>query len=170
MADLIMGIDPGTLVCGYALIKVENRYHIHPYSFGKVKLSQKLALTHRYKQLFTEISTILQQESPKAVVLETQYVHKNPQSTIKLGMARGVLLLAASLQDVPVFEYAPNTAKKAAVGKGNASKKQVQLMVSKLLRVPDLLAEDNEDIADAFALAMCHAHLAPYQDLKKTLV
>ena len=78
--------------------------------------------------------------------------------------------MAASLQDVAVFEYAPNTAKKAAVGKGNASKQQVQLMVSRLLNIQDLLAEDNEDIADAFALAMCHAHLAPYQNLKKTLL
>ncbi|AAF39592.1 crossover junction endodeoxyribonuclease RuvC [Chlamydia muridarum str. Nigg] len=170
MADLIMGIDPGTLVCGYAFIRVENRYQIQPHSFGKIKLSQKQALSHRYRQLFTEISTILQREAPKAVVLETQYVHKNPQSTIKLGMARGVLLLAASLQDISVFEYAPNTAKKAAVGKGNASKQQVQLMVSKLLNIQDLLADDNEDIADAFALAMCHAHLAPYQDLKKSLL
>lgn len=165
-----MGIDPGTLVCGYALIRVENRYQIFPHSFGKIKLPQKQPLSHRYKQLFTEISTILQQESPQAVVLETQYVHKNPQSTIKLGMAKGVLLLAASLHDVSVFEYSPNTAKKAAVGKGNASKQQVQLMVSKLLNVPDLLATDNEDIADAFALAMCHAHLSPYQNLKKVLL
>ncbi|MEF9519441.1 crossover junction endodeoxyribonuclease RuvC [Chlamydia crocodili] len=162
MTQLIMGIDPGTLVSGYAIILVEQRYKIRAHSYGAIRLSSKDSLTERYKQLFQTLSAVLDDTTPDAVVLETQYVHKNPQSTIKLGMARGVLVLSAALRDIPVFEYAPNVAKRAVVGKGNASKQQVQLMVSKILNIPDVLNSNCEDIADAFALAICHAHTSAY--------
>ncbi|WP_348663664.1 crossover junction endodeoxyribonuclease RuvC [Chlamydia vaughanii] len=162
MAQLIMGIDPGTLVSGYAIIIVEQRYQIRAHSYGAIRLSPKQTLPERYKELFQTISTVLDDVNPEAVVLETQYVHKNPQSTIKLGMARGVLILAAALKDIPIFEYAPNVAKRAVVGKGNASKQQVQLMVSKILNIPEVLNSNCEDIADAFALAICHAHTSVY--------
>lgn len=158
MTQLIMGIDPGTVVCGYAIIITEQRYRVQAHSYGAIRLSSRKTLAQRYKELFQEITGVLEGVTPDAVVLETQYVHKNPQSTIKLGMARGVLLLAAALKDIPVFEYAPNVAKRAVVGKGNASKYQVQVMVSKLLHIPNILNSDCEDIADAFALAICHAH------------
>lgn len=161
---LIMGIDPGTIVAGYAIIAVERSYQQRPYRYGTVRLSLKQSLTERYKQLFLTLSEIFQTETIDAVVLETQYVHKNPQSTIKLGMARGILLLAASLCDIPVFEYAPNVAKKAAVGNGRATKQQVQFMISKLLNIPEILGKEYEDVADAFALAMCHAQQRSYAE------
>ncbi len=153
-----MGIDPGTIVCGYALVIVEHRYQMRAHSYGAIRLPAKQRLTFRYKQLFLTISDILEKERPDAVIVETQYVQKNPQSTIKLGMAKGVTLLAATLQEIPVFEYTPNVAKRSVVGKGNASKQQVQTMVSKIFNLPDILNPKNEDIADAFALAVCHAH------------
>ncbi len=160
-----MGIDPGTITAGYAIIRIEQRYQLYPHSYGVIRLSPKESLSQRYKKLFLEISEVLNNIQPNAVVLETQYVSKNPQSTIKLGMARGVMLLAAALEDIPIFEYTPNIAKKAVVGKGNASKQQVQMMVSKLLNLPDILNPCYEDIADAFALAICHTHAHRYAHL-----
>ncbi|EPP36524.1 crossover junction endodeoxyribonuclease RuvC [Chlamydia avium] len=162
MEQLIMGIDPGTLASGYAVIVKEKRHQIRAHSYGVIRLSQKQTLSQRYEKLFSTMSEIVDTVRPDVVVLETQYVHKNPQSTIKLGMARGVLLLAAALRKIPIFEYAPNVAKRAVIGKGNASKYQIQLMVSKMLHIPNILQPDCEDIADAFALAICHAHTSSY--------
>lgn len=159
----VMGIDPGTLVSGYAILSVEQQRRLRPHCYGKIRLSAKKQLAERYKELFLTISDVLKTMQVDSVVLETQYVHKNPQSTIKLSMARGVLLLAASLHNIPVFEYEPSVAKKAAVGNGGASKQQVQFMVSKLLNIPDILEKGNEDVADAFALAMCHAQQEPFK-------
>ncbi|WP_213358384.1 crossover junction endodeoxyribonuclease RuvC [Chlamydiifrater phoenicopteri] len=155
--DLILGIDPGTVTTGYAFLQVEKRYRFVPYKFGKIEPSSKLSLTQRYRVLFENMRELVMENNPSVVVLETQFVHKNPQSTIKLGMARGVLVLAASLSEIPVFEYPPAVAKVAVVGKGNAKKEQVQLMTSRLLGLPELLKPSNEDVADAFALAICHA-------------
>ncbi|EPP34866.1 crossover junction endodeoxyribonuclease RuvC [Chlamydia ibidis] len=165
MPQLIMGIDPGTQVTGYGIIAVEMRYQIRAHSYGAIRLSPKKDLANRYKQLFLTISEVIENIQPDAVVLETQYVHKNPQSTIKLGMARGIILLAASLKNIPVFEYTPNVAKKAVVGKGNASKQQVQLMVSKILNIPDILDAKFEDVADAFSLAICHTHVGAFSSI-----
>lgn len=153
----VMGIDPGTLVSGYAILSVEQQRHLRPHCYGKIQLSAKKELPERYKELFLTVSDVLKSTHIDSLVLETQYVHKNPQSTIKLSMARGVLLLVASLHNIPVFEYEPSVAKKAAVGNGGATKQQVQFMVSKLLNIPDILEKGYEDVADAFALAMCHA-------------
>lgn len=158
MTQLIMGIDPGTLASGYAVIVKEQYRQIRAHSYGVIRLSPKKTLAQRYAELFNTISEVVDNVQPDAVILETQYVHKNPQSTIKLGMARGVLLLAAALRKIPIFEYTPNVAKRAVIGKGNASKYQIQLMISKMLRIPNILQPDCEDIADAFALAICHAH------------
>ncbi|AEB41422.1 crossover junction endodeoxyribonuclease RuvC [Chlamydia pecorum] len=165
MTQLIMGVDPGTIAAGYAILRVEARYQLSAHSYGVVRLSPKLLLSQRYKKLFLEISKVLEDVSPDVLVLETQFVSKNPQSTIKLGMARGVVLLAAALKEIPIVEYTPNVAKKAVVGRGGASKQQVQLMVSKMLGLPELVQPDCEDIADAFALAICHTHMHSYASL-----
>ncbi|AAD18760.1 RuvC [Chlamydia pneumoniae TW-183] len=160
MSELIIGVDPGTIVAGYAIIAVEQRYQLRPYSYGAIRLSSDMPLPMRYKTLFEQLSGVLDDTQPNAMVLETQFVNKNPQSTMKLAMARGIVLLAAAQRDILIFEYAPNVAKKAVVGKGHASKRQVQVMVSKILNVPEVLHPSNEDIADAFALAICHTHVA----------
>lgn len=154
----IMGIDPGTISCGYAVLAVLQRHQLQAHCAGVIRMSSRDTLSKRYRALFQAITEIVSEVKPDAVVLETQYMHKNPSSTIKLGMARGVLILAASLQEIPIFEYTPNQAKKSAVGNGRASKRQVQVMISKVLNLPDLVSPNNADIADAFALAICHAY------------
>lgn len=155
--QLIIGIDPGTRVCGFGIIRVRGRT-FSAIDFGCIRPPPTLSLTQRYKILFKSVGELLDVHHPHALAVETQYIDKNVQSGIKLGMARGTIILAATLREIPVFEYAPTRAKKAVVGKGSASKLQVQGMIQRLLSLSAL--PEPEDAADALALAICHAHAA----------
>ena len=119
-----------------------------------------LDLPARYLALFNSMEKLLELYTPDAVAVETQFVYKNVQSALKLGMARGVIIIAAARRGIPIFEYAPKKAKLAVVGNGAASKEQVQRMIQLLLKLPEL--PEPEDAADALALAICHAHSVKY--------
>jgi crossover junction endodeoxyribonuclease RuvC len=154
---IILGVDPGTLVSGYGLVKVEGR-EFTALDFGCIRPPTSYKLTDRYLIIFEGIDQLITQYRPTALAVETQYVHKNVQSALKLGMARGVIMIAAKRRGIPVFEYAPNQAKKAVVGNGKASKNQVQGMVQLLLKLASI--PQPSDAADALALAICHAQTA----------
>lgn len=151
---VILGVDPGTHVTGYGLIRIEAGRHI-PVDYGCIRPPTKLKLTDRYLIIHNCIETLIDKYKPTVVVVETQYVNRNVQSALKLGMARGTVMVAAKRKGLPVFEYAPSKAKRAVVGNGAASKCQVKGMIQKLL---DLGKLPPEDAADALALAICHAH------------
>jgi crossover junction endodeoxyribonuclease RuvC len=151
----ILGIDPGTLITGYGLICAE-RGAYQPIDYGCIKPPSSKKLTERYQIIYQGVTHLIEKYHPSAIAVETQYIQKNPQSGLKLGMARGVVLLAATLCQVAVYEYAPSQAKKSVVGTGRATKQQVQAMVQKLLFLAAL--PEPEDAADALALAICHAH------------
>lgn len=153
-STIILGVDPGTQVSGYGLIEVTDRGYT-AIDFGCIRPPARYKLSDRYLVIFDSILQLIEKYKPMAMSVETQYVKKNVQSAIKLGMARGVIMVAAKKQGVPVFEYAPTQAKKSVVGNGNASKRQVQGMVQLLLRLTSL--PEPEDAADALALAICHA-------------
>jgi crossover junction endodeoxyribonuclease RuvC len=153
--QLILGIDPGTRRTGYGLLRAVGR-RLEPVDFGVIAPSEGLSGPQKHLVLFQGIEEILEKYKPDAVAVETQFVGKNVQSALKLGMARGVLVLAAARRDIPIFEYAPTKAKLAVVGKGSASKEQVQKMVQLLLQLDKL--PEPEDAADALALAICHSH------------
>jgi len=152
MAELILGIDPGTRITGYGLIRIPTE----PVDFGCIRPPPDLPLEIRYKILFESLEALIALHKPGAIAVESQFVLKNAQSAIKLGMAKGMALLAAARANIPVYEYAPKKAKLAVVGKGQASKFQVQKMIQTLLRLPVL--PQPEDAADALALAICCAH------------
>ncbi|MBY0530289.1 MAG: crossover junction endodeoxyribonuclease RuvC [Rhabdochlamydiaceae bacterium] len=154
-APLILGIDPGTRITGYGLIKVLAAKH-EAIDFGCIRPPVQAETAQRYLALFNALEQLIEKYQPDAVAVETQFVYKNVQSALKLGMARGVVMLAASRRNIPVFEYAPKKAKLAVVGNGSASKQQVQKMIQLLLRLPQ--PPEPEDAADALALAICHAH------------
>lgn len=154
---LILGVDPGTKVTGYGIIRLRQR-RCEVVDFGCIRPPVIAKPSEKYKIIFQGLNTLLDRHAISALSVETQYVHKNVQSGIKLGMARGVIVLAASLRDIPIFEYAPSRAKKAVVGHGNASKVQVQGMVQRLLSLSTLPTP--EDAADALSLALCHAHVS----------
>lgn len=163
--QIIIGIDPGTTITGYGIIKLVDG-HYHALDYGCIRPPAKLKLSERYLILFDGIAELLEKHCPHVLVVETQFVQHNVQSTLKLGMARGVAIVAAKRKGLPVFEYAPTRAKRSVVGNGKASKRQVQSMVQFLLRLPKL--PHPEDAADALSLAICHAqsmHLSTEKEI-----
>lgn len=151
---IIIGIDPGSVITGYGLIRLEGNAYV-AVDYGCIRPPYGAKLTDRYLIIFHSVCELLDRHKPEALAVETQYIHKNVQSAIKLGMARGIILLAATLRGIPVFEYAPAKAKLAVVGTGRASKQQVKSMVQRLLRLRE--PPEPDDAADALALAICHA-------------
>lgn len=151
---IIIGIDPGTIVTGYGIISIcQGRYEVIDY--GCVRPPAGMELSDRYLILFNAFEELYVKYTPDVLAVETQFVNKNVQSAIKVGMARGIALIAFKRKGVAVFEYTPSRAKCAVVGNGRASKKQVQGMIKMLLKLEQ---EPPEDAADALALALCHAH------------
>ncbi len=151
---IILGVDPGTVVTGYGIICVEGPY-TRAVDYGCIKPPRKARLSERYLIIYEALEELIVKHNPDAVSVETQYVRKNPGSAIKLGMARGTAILAATKCGIPIFEYSPTKAKRAVVGNGAASKVQVQEMTKVLLNLREV--PEPADAADALALALCHA-------------
>lgn len=160
-SKIILGIDPGTKITGYGILEViDNSFKA--LDFGCIRPPYSYSLTKRYFIIFDSIEKIIDKYKPSAIAVETQFVKKNIQSAIKLGMARGAVVIAAEKNNIPIFEYAPRKAKLAVVGNGNASKEQIQKMLKMLL---NLTKEPTpEDAADALALAMCHANSLKFKE------
>lgn len=156
---VILGVDPGTQVTGFGLIQTGPQFKALDY--GCIRPPSKLPLSERYLIIFQSLDHLIDKYKPDAIAVESQFVHKNVQSAMKLGMARGMVILAGARKKIPLFEYAPKKAKLAVVGTGSASKHQVQNMVQMLLKLPSL--PQPEDAADALALAICHAHQNTFQ-------
>jgi crossover junction endodeoxyribonuclease RuvC len=149
---VILGIDPGTNITGFGVIDGDSK----SIDFGCIRPPAKLILAERYKIIFEGIERLIEKHRPDALAIESQFVMKNVQSAIKLGMAKGMAYLAAARKGIPVYEFAPKKAKQAVVGTGSATKLQVQKMIQALLRLPQI--PEPEDAADALALAICCAH------------
>jgi crossover junction endodeoxyribonuclease RuvC len=124
---------------------------------GVVTSTQALSLAERLVQLYSGLTDIINQWEPDEAAVEETFVNKNPVSTLKLGQARGVALLAPARMGIPVAEYTPNAIKKTVVGAGHAAKQQVEMMVSTLLPGCKIAGAD---AADALAIAICHAQHA----------
>lgn len=150
---IIIGIDPGTTVTGYGIIKAD-RPSYSAIDYGCIRPPPNLKLSDRYLIIFESIEELLERHHPDALVVETQYVNRNVQSAIKLGMARGISIIAAKRKGLPVYEYSPTEAKKA-VCNGRASKQQVQGMIQRLL---NLAKPPPYDASDALSLAIRHAN------------
>ncbi len=152
---IVIGIDPGTNITGYGIVQVKDSM-LCTLDYGCIKPPTHFKISDRYLIIFDNIELLLDTYKPDVLVVETQYVKKNPQSAIKLGMARGIVIIAAKRKGIEVYEYAPAKAKRAVVGNGRASKYQVQGMVKNLLGLDSI--PEPEDAADALALALCHVH------------
>lgn len=148
---IILGIDPGSQLTGYGLIQKEGSRFTH-IDNGAIVLTDKESFPLRLKSLFEKIGAIIDQFHPELVSLENIFYAKNVQSTVKLGHARGTIMVACALKNLPIVEYTPLEIKKAVVGYGQASKDQVQKMVKALLHLPQV-AEENA--SDALAAALC---------------
>lgn len=157
---IIIGIDPGTIKTGYGIITVRD-HKLHVIDYGVIRPPATRKLTDRYLIIYEAIEELLSEHQPAMLVVETQFIKKNPQVAIKLGMARGIAIIAAKKRKMQVFEYAPTKAKLAVVGTGRASKQQVQGMMQRLLHLAE--PPEPEDAADALALAVCHAQSMRHQ-------
>ena len=150
----ILGLDPGLGTTGWGLIQAEGNRLSH-LANGQLKTDTDAPLPQRLASLANQLETLIGEQRPDAAAVEEVFVNKNPQSTLKLGQARGVVLLAAARRGLRVGEYAARLVKKAVVGVGNAEKAQVHAMVSRLL--PGVKVA-GPDAADALAVAITHAH------------
>jgi crossover junction endodeoxyribonuclease RuvC len=152
----VLGLDPGLRHTGWGVIDVTGNRLTHV-ADGVASVAADLPFGERLVALFRQIGEVLERFRPDAAAVEETFVNKNPVSTLRLGAARGVVLLAPAERGVPVSEYSANMVKKSVVGAGHAEKAQVQMMVRRLL--PGC-AVVKADAADALAVAICHAHHA----------
>ena len=150
----ILGLDPGLGTTGWGLIQAEGNRLTH-IANGQLKTDASQSLPKRLAHLASQLEAILADHAPDAAAVEEVFVNKNPQSTLKLGQARGVALMVAARSGIAVGEYAPRLVKKAVVGTGSAEKAQVHAMVARLLPGAKIAGAD---AADALAIAITHAH------------
>lgn len=152
---IVIGIDPGSRVTGYGIIQIEGSNY-KPLDFGCIRPPALAPSEERYCIIYDSISELITLHHPSMLAIETQYVDKNVQSAIKLGMARGVAVLAGAKKGLSIHEYSPTKAKSSVCGSGRASKTQVQNMIGILLGLES--TKIPTDAADALALAICHLH------------
>ncbi len=151
---IVIGLDPGLGCTGWGVIKADGNRLSHVAN-GQIRTDAKGELPARLVALHDALAAVLAEHEPEAAAVEEVFVNDNPRSTLKLGQARGVILLAAARGGIAVGEYAPSLVKKAVVGTGGADKTQVHSMVARLLPGARIAGAD---AADALAVAITHAH------------
>ncbi len=160
---ITLGIDPGTALLGYGVIDGVDELNV--VEFGTVRTSNEQSHSQRLEILFDAICEILSDFRPDVIAVEQLFFARNVSTALAVGEARGVTLLAAARQQVPVFEYKPSEVKLAVAGHGGADKQQIQEMVRVLLRLDQIPTPD--DAADALAVAICHAFSSRFIDATK---
>jgi crossover junction endodeoxyribonuclease RuvC len=150
----ILGLDPGLGTTGWGLIQAQGNRLSH-IANGQLKTDTSAPLAERLADLCRQLEALIAEHAPETAAVEEVFVNKNPQSTLKLGQARGVALMCAANAGMAVGEYSPTLVKKAVVGTGAAEKAQVHAMVSRLLPGAKIAGPD---AADALAVAITHAH------------
>lgn len=150
----VLGIDPGSRVTGFAIIELQGKAW-QCVTVGSWALKGSTFI-QRLGSLQSELSSLMTQFNPSQVAIEDIFAHLNARSALKLGQARGVVIAEAVRVSLPIYEYAPRQIKQAVVGKGNASKEQVQAMVRLLV---DVKKDMTLDASDALAIALCHGHV-----------
>lgn len=160
----ILGIDPGIAATGYGIIKLCNG-QAKMEGYGTVGSNAVTSFPRRLNRIYEGISGVIKTYRPDHIAIEDVFYSKNIRSTLSIGQARGVAILASVRAGIDISEYAPREVKRAVVGSGAASKEQVQFMVRKLLDVED--SSVTGDAADALAVALCHANRVSMDEIKK---
>lgn len=161
----ILGIDPGSINCGYGLIKAVNyqqsavssqrNNNLVYLASGRIALPASKPLHTRLKELYSSLIDVISEYKPDEIAIERIFFAKGIKSAISFGHTRGVVLLSAAISNIPIYEYSALEVKKATVGYGKADKNQVQKMVKQILGLNVALSADS---ADALAIAICHAN------------
>lgn len=149
---IILGVDPGSNITGYAVIKNDkNRFSC--ITSGIIKLPTSKNMSQKLEIIYDSLKDVIKKHKPDEFVIETAFYGKNVQSTLKIGYVRGVCILVAAHNKIPVNEYSPREIKKAVVGNGAAAKEQVNYMVKNILSIDEKMKYDE---SDAMAIALCH--------------
>lgn len=150
---IILGIDPGTTMMGYGLVKIHGK-EMALHNMGIVNLSKIVGHDQKLKKIFERVLYLIDTYNPQELAVEAPFFGKNVQSMLKLGRAQGVAMAAALYRDLPIYEYSPRKIKQAITGNGNASKEQVAKMIQTLLKLDQL--PKHLDATDGVAAAICH--------------
>ena len=159
---IILGIDPGLVKTGYGLIEI-NENNCKVLDFGVVSPENKEKLSIRLRTIYNDISLIIDRYNPSILSIEEVFFGKNVKSALLLGHARGVAMLSASNNNIPVFEYSARKIKQSVTGNGNAHKSQVSYMVMKQLGLNSVNCPS--DASDALAIALCHLNQIKLEEL-----
>jgi crossover junction endodeoxyribonuclease RuvC len=161
---LAIGIDPGTAITGYGLVREEQDGSLSVVDYGVIKTSADEKMPERLVQLYQNLKNIIDLHSPQSGAVEKLFFARNVSTALTVGQARGIALLALAESGVTIAEYSPNEVKQAVTGFGGADKNQVQQMVQALLDLEQIPQPD--DAADALAVAICHLHSARMRALE----
>lgn len=152
---IILGIDPGYAIVGYGVIDYRNN-HFTVIDYGAILTDAGSPFNERLEKIYDNLSALIEKYNPEAMSVEKVFYNSNAKTVIDVSQARGVIMLAAQKNRVPVFEYTPLQVKQSVVGYGRAEKKQIQEMTKRILSLEKVPKPD--DTADALAMAICHAH------------
>jgi crossover junction endodeoxyribonuclease RuvC len=154
----IIGIDPGTVTCGYGIVEIEKKRGASPIyiTAGDIKMNKKAGLPERLNTLYSSLKSTIREYNPSSLCIEKIFYHKSIRSAMALGYARGIIMLLAAQNDLPLFEYNPTELKMALTGYGRAEKRQVQEMVKRILKICPSQGRLSQDSTDALALCICH--------------
>lgn len=150
---IVIGIDPGSIHCGYGIIESRGKNSFNYIGSGTVSLKRSSPLDHRLRELYENLLEIIQKFKPHEAIVEKVFFAKGIKAALTLGHARGIALLAATMEHLKITEYSALEVKKSVVGYGRADKEQVKAMVRTILNLQTPLTDDS---SDALALALCH--------------
>jgi crossover junction endodeoxyribonuclease RuvC len=150
----VLGVDPGTAATGYGVVALAGGGAVSLVECGVIRTDRQLPMPQRLRDIFDGLGEVMDRQDPDAVAVEGVFYGRNVRTTVALGQARGVILLAGAQRDLAVHEYSPAEVKNAIVGTGRATKEQVQFMVQRLLKLRT--APSPADAADGVAVALAH--------------
>ena len=160
---LAIGIDPGTAITGYGLVRQNQAGDLLAVDWGVILTPAKMPAGERLAQIFQSLKDILKEHKPQSAAVESLFFQRNVRTAMSVGQARGVVLLALQQDGIPFYDYNPNQVKQAVSGYGAADKRQMQSMVQTLLNLAELPKPD--DAADALAIAICHLNTLRTQQI-----
>jgi crossover junction endodeoxyribonuclease RuvC len=160
---LVIGIDPGTAITGFGLVREEENGNLTVVDYGVIQTPAKMPMPERLLNLYRQLKEITLLHRPDNGAVEKLFFQTNVRTAISVGQGRGVAILALAEAEMPISEYTPNEIKQAIAGYGGADKAQMQYMVKAVLNLDEIPKPD--DAADALAVAVCHIHSARYKAL-----
>ncbi len=163
----ILGIDPGLEITGVSILDVEKGKY-HPIFSGCIVTKRTKPLHKRLEDIYSSVNDIIKRYCPNCVAIEELFFSVNAKTALDVGQARGVSILAGSVNNLKIFEYTPLEIKQAVVGYGRATKKQVRYMLRAILKVGDDFFPKKDDAWDAMAVSLCHANNRKFKDKVKS--